>query len=295
MKRKIYSIPLWCLMIPFVLSILGIILGSFYDLKISDSIVYTSDKFSAFCETLGESIGYFIYALGGLLCFFGLFPREKVVYKVLGVVIALACLIGSIYYLGSHMTDNGTNHGIVMNKVLAYTVSVILMLFYSVLAVVFLDHHNLDNSLKVGLIILLASLLQLLLINLLKKIGCRPRYRYLIDTSLNVDGDTFRPWYLFQPFQKSGDYFKSWPSGHVGTATLTLMLTILCPLFRFKHKGMEYVTYFVTLSYTLLIAFTRIRCGAHFLSDVSTGLFVSTLCVSLLLFLFRKHPLVLEE
>ncbi len=294
MKKKIYSIPLWCLMIPLALSILGIILGSFYDLTISDHIVSVNDPFSAFCETLGESIGYFIYALGGLLCFFGLFPRKKTVYKVLGVVIGLLASVGSIYYLGSHMSDNGTNHGIVMNQALAYSVAVFLILFYSLLAVIFLDHHNLDNSLKLGLVILLASLLQLLLINLLKKIGCRPRYRFLIDTSLNTEGDVFRPWYLFQPFAKSGDNFKSWPSGHVGTATLTLMLTCLCPLFRFKYKGMEYVTYFVTLAYTLLIAYTRIRCGAHFLSDVSTALLVSTFCIGLLHFLFRKKPLVLE-
>ncbi len=295
MKRKIYSIPLWCLLIPLILSLIGIVLGSFYDLTISKAIVQTDDKFSAFCETLGESIGYFIYALGGLLCFFGLFPRKKTVYKVLGVIIALLALGGSIYYLGSHMTDNGTNHGIVMNKALSYSLSACLLLFYSFLAILFLDHHNLDNCLKLGLIIFLASLLQLLLINLLKKIGCRPRYRYLIDTTLNTDGDTFLPWYLFQPFQKSGDNFKSWPSGHVGTATLTLMLTCLSPLFRFRHKGIEYVTYFLTLSYTLLIAYTRIRCGAHFLSDVSTALLVSTLSISLLLFLFRKRPLALEE
>ena len=295
MRKKLFSIPIWCLHIPASISIIGIIFGTFYDLSISKAIADSSNGFAGFFETIGESISYWITALGGILCFLGLFPRDKVYWKILGIVLGLSTLIGATYYLGSHMVDNGKRYGLVFEKGLAYGISACIMIFYSVLAIVFLDHHNLDNTLKLGLIILFVSLLQISVMTLLKKVGGRPRYRFLVDPTLNVNGDTFRAWYQFQPFKHKGDYYKSWPSGHVATATTTMLLACLSPLFRFKFKGSNYVTYFSCLAYTLLIAYTRIRIGAHYLSDVSFGLLVSTICMTLMLVLFRKRPLVIEE
>lgn len=288
MKKKLYGISWLVWLIPVFLSVIGILIGTFYDKAISDNIVNVNSGFGGFFETVGESFAYGIIAIGGMLSFLGLFPREKAIHKILGLILLIASLSIAIWHLGSSMVKNQDNYGLTFDTATAYGLATLLMVIYAFLAVFFFDHHDLDLTLKYGLIILICMLVQFALMTLLKKIGCRPRYRFLIDGTRNMEGIVFRSWYEFRPFQYHGDYFKSWPSGHTATATTTILLAVLSPIYRFHWKGDNYTFYVLGLVYTLIVAFSRILCGAHFLSDVSFALFITSLEILLVLVVSEK-------
>lgn len=274
MKKKIYGIPGFFWLIMMGIGLIGILLGTFFDLPLSNSIADVKNGFGGFFETIGMLLGYGIISFGGMLCFLGLFPRPKIYQKILGIFLCLSTMILSTWHFGSSLVTNPENYGLTFPLAFAYGLAATLMIVFAFLAVFLFDHSDIYKTLKYGLIILIVTALQIGILSLLKKIGCRPRFRYLIDSNLNLDGDVFRAWYQFQPFKKHGEYFKSWPSGHTATATATLLLSILISNFRFRFRGDSYVFFGIGLLYTLTVAYSRIRCGAHFLSDVSTAIFV---------------------
>mgnify|MGYP004694282261 CR=1 FL=1 len=286
MKKKLYGIPAGFWLIPLGIGLIGLLLGTFFDLSISNSIAYVKDAFGGFFETVGMFFGYGMISFGGMLCFLGLFPRPKTYQKIIGIILFLAALILSTWHFGSSLVDGENSYGLTFNITFAYGLATILMIVSAFLAVVLFDHSDLDKTLKYGLLILVVTMLQVGVLSLLKKIGCRPRFRYLTDPSLNTEGDVFRAWYQFQPFKKHGDFFKSWPSGHTATATVTLLLGILSPNFRFHFRGEQYAFFSLGLLYTFVIAYSRIRCGAHYLSDVSTALFLTSGLILVTLYCF---------
>lgn len=126
------------------------------------------------------------------------------------------------------------------------------------------------------------------LIEILKNTNSRPRYRYLINSTLNTNGDIFSPWWNFKPFQAKSDYFKSWPSGHTGTAAVTLTLPLVVPFFRKQFKFLKFSLTTISVLYLFFIAFCRIYYGAHFLSDVSFAILITTIIFTLILSLNNK-------
>ena len=76
------------------------------------------------------------------------------------------------------------------------------------------------------------------------------------------------------------DYVKSWPSGHTNAASLAMTLPILLSCSLAKDKKYVYgISYGATLFYALVVAYLRIRIGAHYLSDVAWGLFLVTIFI----------------
>ena len=68
----------------------------------------------------------------------------------------------------------------------------------------------------------------------------------------------------------------SFPSGHTGNAACALLLGVL-PVICQKLKGKENLLFFIGVIFTLIVAFSRIIVGAHFLTDVTIGMSVTFL------------------
>ena len=287
MKKTFHQIALWEIVTISALALLGLILGSFFDLQISKAIVDTNNSFGAFIETYGATLGYGMIPIGGTLCFLGLFPRPRLWQKILGIFLVLLAIGLSSYLLGDSFTTSDTSYGFTVTSPLSYGLATLFMLLFSVFTIVLTDKRNLDLTLRIGVVIIVAILIQYLIVTLFKSLNCRPRYRFIYDSNLNTENETFRAWYQFTPFKYHGDAHKSFPSGHTAQAGMVLLLASMSPILRFRFKRCNYVLFGIGLIYTLLVAYSRVRYGAHFLSDVSVGLFIAVLSDFLSCYLLR--------
>lgn len=269
----------------FLISVVGILIGTFLDEQISTAVVDSHSVFNAFVETIGASLGYLSLSMGGTLIFLALYKNEKIYIKIIGWFFLVLGLFLSTFFLGKSFVKGSFYKEFIIPGFWGYFVAFVLMFGLSSLTYALTKTDDKVNLIKVGLIMMLAMGLQYGLMELLKNVGCRPRFRFLIDEDLNNVHFVYRPWYMFEPFSKHGDYFKSWPSGHTATAAQVMLLALWAPLTKFKFKNEDVVFFIAGLTYTLLIATSRVLYGAHFLSDVSFGLLIGSLCALAMYFL----------
>ena len=93
---------------------------------------------------------------------------------------------------------------------------------------------------------------------------------------------SFQPWWVIGNAMKeqlltlgvASEEFKSFPSGHTANTACAMLLCVL-PLLNRKLKGKENLLFFIGVCFTFLVALSRIIMGAHFLTDVVTGMAIS--------------------
>ena len=67
------------------------------------------------------------------------------------------------------------------------------------------------------------------------------------------------------------DDFKSFPSGHSGAGMILAMSLPLMTYFFPKLKGKNTILFYVGVAYGLLMMFSRLLVGAHYLTDTCMG------------------------
>ena len=134
----------------------------------------------------------------------------------------------------------------------------------------------------------------MLLINIIKVPWGRARMRLIYSTG----NDTyFSNWWQAGTALKkklvadgvSSDEFRSFPSGHTACAACA-MLMILVPTICRRLHDKEKLFMAIGASWTAVVAFTRLRMGAHFLSDVcvSSLLTIGLGALAVWLFYFNR-------
>lgn len=276
MKKSRYQVKLAERLLIALIAVAGIVTGSFLDLKIAQSVYNPDSGFGAFFETFGESIAYARIPLGGVLLFKGFFDKKTAYKKAIAVLFLILSDLACIYFLADSFTYAHNDYGRRLNTVPSYIVATIITLAFSALFFFVILNENKSYLLQIGFIILVSRLAQFIVMKVLKNRAARPRYRYLVDSSLNTSGDTFRNWWQFDfhGFGSLADSFKSWPSGHTATAAQLLLLPLIYPVLKWKLPMGRTRLFFLSLIIVIRIAFSRRVYGAHFLSDVSFGLFV---------------------
>lgn len=290
MKKEFLSISLYKILILIGICIIGIIIGSFSDLNISNYLYNKDSLIGSLVETILLFFGYMMIPIGGCLVFLGLYKRNNIFIKILGYFLGLLSIGLCTYFYGHSLIEGTNKFGYRLNIYLSYFIALFLTIIAFIVTYFNVKKNNYNQLLKIGLVIVISMLLQYLLIELLKSIASRPRYRFLINDSLNTDNIIFKNWYEFTPFTATNDFFKSWPSGHTATATQLILLTSLTPVLKSNNKNIKTILFSIGIFYTVFIAFYRIVYGAHFLSDVSFGFLFALLIILVLILIFEKIP-----
>ena len=134
----------------------------------------------------------------------------------------------------------------------------------------------------------------MLLINILKVPWGRARMRLIASTG---NASYFTPWWKAGSSLKnqlvaegvSPDEFRSFPSGHTACAACAMLMSLL-PTVSKRFRGKEKRLGLSGALWTAIVAFSRLRMGAHFLTDVTMAWLV-TLGLTVLgvyLFYFNK-------
>ena len=264
------------------LCIVGFIVGTFYDLQISQTLHNVNNIVCIFFTLIGVYPLYMfnVYASGFVLgdnspCLFK---------KILCAIIACAFIL----FIGGFSTSHD---GLGMffpelstfKKALLIIVSA-LLLGVSIFVYGYRKGKNNTDAQKTNHLfnLMICLILGYIVSQVLKSIVHRPRYRLVIQ---DLPGIEFVPWYqkiddillLQDKYGFISDQIRSFPSGHGCCCAVSCLVF---PEF-VKHKKLGF---YGGILFAILVMFSRIVLGAHFLSDVCTGASISIIaCLSFLL------------
>lgn len=270
--------------------VIWMVVGSFWDLQLS-KLLYPGHESSVgqFFAAFGELPAFLCFTVAGVLLFL-IRARLRQDWKWLFLAASVLLVLFGIVMNIHEATDNVA--------ALPTWVAVLVTVFVSILAAVgvFLITRQTPTKtvLRFLLTLVFVALGTMILINLIKLPWSRPRMRLLIATG---NESYFMPWW-----QTGGDLkrrlvaegiasseFRSFPSGHTGCAACAMLL-ILLPTIKKQWHDKEKIFFAIGAVWTALVAFSRIWMGAHYLTDVTAGCFI-TLAVSALgvyLFYFNQ-------
>lgn len=256
------------------------IIGSFFDFQINDAVFSNRDTFGLVVSVIGTIPGYGVLAfLGGGFLYLGL-KRElpHIAIKILVFFLSVACFGCSVYFSGKEFFGPNGFYWLGIHKFYGLLIALPVDAAIAFLGFKITSKSENDKLWLIYTVLSVAILISLVAgVTLIKAIFHRPRFR-----SLGAEGIDFYPWWI--PCKNYKDYialgvgeeeFKSFPSGHAGTAAVFMMGTLFLPYISEKFEKISFISYFVGLAWLLLVAFARMRVGAHFLSDVSMGAILS--------------------
>lgn len=296
--------------IPIALVFLALlIVATFCDLDISKSIAdlskgqYQSNNvFGRIFETIGEMPVYIITLFAASIIIADFSKRErKNVFIVFVIILELISVFVAYYafhelfdYIGIHFEIESTGS---LSAELAYLVLGVL----AVVGVNFLSKKYslefLNSALPWAFIVIATVALSQFITQVAIKIPSG-RYRYCTMNTLG-DFSNFTQWFKFNgkivpndAMKEMGiakDGMKSFPSGHTCAAATLIVLTSL-PAFWSKTNNKKYkiISWSAIVVFVLLVMYTRILMGKHFLSDVLIGMLVTVVCYYVCLIWGRK-------
>lgn len=267
------------------LLVIGIILGSIFDLQINQALFSNRNAFGIGVSMFGMIPGYaFLSFFGG--AFFYLVYKSELPkpWKIVLCILSFVALGAASWFTSKEFFSvNGANLPGIGYTILALVIALVIHSGIYVLGL-FLGKRITGKYAWVGILVLMLAVLVALVpgVTLFKDILHRPRYRTI---QLSIDGITFHNWW--EPFSEYKDFitdvvpkeeFKSFPSGHSACSMVVSMLLMWLPLVNNKLQKHQTLLFYLGVGYACFVAFTRMLVGAHFLTDVCFGMLITLIC-----------------
>jgi len=266
-----------------------LVIGSIFDLQISKELAdlnagsyYSHNFFAIFFECVAEFIMFVLVSIACTIIFFFI-VKKPFNNNVLNVVLPIASLSISFVslFIGIRKTlgyiANYTHFGLndFLNSTtgkFAYTFLALAVAGLLLIPFVKVKRETLAKLVRWAVIVLVVCAVSTAIVQSLKYIFTRTRYRAMVYEGY-TEFEYYTPWYVINRqrfssiFVNAGDYFKSFPSGHVSSATSIFLLTLLPGILN-KGKKLRISLIVVSTLYVALVMLARIVAGAHFFTDV---------------------------
>lgn len=264
----------------FAVAIIGIVVGSFFDLNISQTIYAENNTLGLAMSAFGCApvyaglgafgMGYFLFAL-----------KNKNIFAKIGLIVLALIAVGCGIIYQSDMVIGVNGFNIEEMWYVGYPIGVVITGLGCVLGYFLFKDVATNNKILIAIIIIpCVLLLSILCVDVIKNIMVRPRYRFLVNNASFAD---FKCWWEQGVILKNefgdafSEEFKSFPSGHMATASCIIPTLIYLPYFKNNMMKTQTGLFYIGLVWALLMGLARISVGAHYLSDVSFGLLISSL------------------
>lgn len=129
--------------------------------------------------------------------------------------------------------------------------------------------ENRALALKYAATALLYFLLVILIMNSVKTVWGRMRFREMTDPV-----NEFTRWYQIVPRGGFNNIYASFPSGHSMNSAGVILLMLLPPMIP-ALKGREKLLHILVYVWCAVVGISRVFMGAHFSSDVTVGVLLS--------------------
>ena len=264
-----------------ILSVVGIILGCFFDLSISQAIASSTNGFGLVVSAISPTIGFICVCIfaGGLIAL-GLQKERKTWMRVGFWIAAVLVYLASVYIAGKEYFGANGFYNAAPLAVGCLIAAVPLAGGCFVGYRLFKDNKDPYAWVVILIFLIVIGLLLLGPALTMKNIMHRPRYRAIAGAGID-----FYPWWqrcsdykeLMEAFNLGKEEFCSSPSGHTAMASFAIVAATILPFACPKLQKAQMPLFIGAVTFCLLLAFGRILAAAHFLSDVSTGLFLGVL------------------
>lgn len=270
-KEKIFQ-KKYCLLIVCVLVALMLI-GSFYDYQISLKLYNPKSSFGILFASYGQLPAMLCSSISGLLLIKIANPLHKVKYilsYIFGVLLHVFAILGITMDPMLYIQN--------MKLVISVAIAIILVSIVDIVIWKFIQDTEPQKLKKIIILLLTTMFLEIFIINIIKILWGRPRMRMISQQSQAL----FQPWWVIGSEVKeqlmaigiAAEEFKSFPSGHTGNAACAILLGTL-PFISNRFKDKATLLFFIGVTFTIIVAFSRIIMGAHFLTDVTVGMSIA--------------------
>jgi len=242
------------------------------DYDVSMNLVNKDSSFGEFFNRHGEfPVG--LVMLIGVAILFGTRKKEKVLDNILGYIFAIPFMFLFSFFIGImpfnyayEHTEGGIPSGMF---ILAIVISVIIFIT-SLIVVKKMGRDRLMKYRKIALLFVLLGISSLVVVNLIKILWARPRMRSISSI------EEFKYWYEINGLSNNNE-LKSFPSGHTANSFLMVALAYLIPTKVWRNRFMIF-----GIAWGSCVALSRVILGAHFLSDVIVGGYVTIVVMFIL-------------
>ncbi len=276
----------------FAVIFILMVVGTFFDYPISSALYDPHSAFGLILAAYGQAPSSAGAVMAGALF---LIERDKDKRSV-GIFESLLGLVMVI--VGVYMLCENPVEYMEMPLLLSCVIGACISAGMIALAIYLSRRGEKEEILRAAFAFFLVIALQMALINLIKIPWGRARMR-LIATD---DRAYFTPWYQPGTGEKemlmaegvAAEEFKSFPSGHTGHGVMLMLfglLPSLCVSDEKKKKAYARAFVWLGFAWTLLVAFSRMIMGAHFLTDTMAGFAISFACVWIVTALLYRRPL----
>ena len=260
--------------------LIGLLLGSFFDLQINAAIFDRYNGFGLVASSFGMIPGYATLALFGGALFALTFKNKKfhIAVRILFYVFSVACYGLATYFLGK---DVFSINGFYNEKFHPWLGCIIMGVIMAPVVYFgyWLGKKNENPKMWIIILVLAAAMFMALVpgTTLLKSIMHRPRYRIAVFEGYAP----FHNWW--QPCKEYNDYiaantavltkeeFKSFPSGHSCAVMCGMIFATVLPLMNKKWAKYQVLFFYIAFAWGLVVMFSRMLVGAHYLSDTCMG------------------------
>ena len=308
MKKKFFLLKL---LMPITIAFLLLVFGTIYDLSISKALCilpnneyYCSNFFVAICEIFGEAPLFILLIIAFSIIFNYAKKTIKNKKTIRFCILIVSCLLGAgvsllfLFKLVSY-SENYVSDGFKSFLTFPQT-KVIIVILGLILEFSIFDafknkgEEELSKLLKWAIIVLCICAISSGVVKFVKIVFKRMRYRAMLYVD-DAEFSYFTNWFqinkkTFHSLVSFGeDFFKSFPSGHA-SASATLFCLCLLPKYVEKLNTKKWKNIFLisSLVFTFVVCLTRIIAGAHFLTDVLIGAFITIILIFVLEFLVEK-------
>lgn len=289
----------------FVVAVLGLILGTFLDWKISSWLAgdcsKTQSSFGWYFSPFAGIFATIAFAFALSVVLTGCWIQTKWSYKI-KIPMAIIVLISGFFILlwqtydgliqqiweGFHIpvsekltTANSGFNGIII-LLSAIAALVLLGLFMSLNLTIWLNYQK--GWFKWGVWAFFSMILSCLVIFIMKANIHRERYFQIIGVGSDP-AIQFKNWYsLLWNMNTSADgsystaKMTSFPSGHTTWAMAVLTLIPMTTMIHQNKRILKLVLSIIPVVFLFVLMFSRIQAGCHYLSDVSMAVIVNGLC-----------------
>lgn len=252
-----------------LVALLSILAIGDLDYNISKAIISPGSYWAGFFNLFGE-----VPAISGMLIgtviLFGARRKERLWSNILGTVIALPFMALFSYMIvltPVRYFYEFSEGGIPTFAKMGVVVGASILFLLTLMIVKRTETHRFRELRKVGVILLVLVVAEMILVNVLKVVWGRPRMRSMESI------EQFKHWYSLNG-PAAGEEFKSFPSGHTANGFVMLAYTMFIPYLK-NINSKVFVGF--TVFWGCAVALSRVVMGAHFLSDVLVGSYITIL------------------